>query len=87
MPAPWIWKLASPSGSVGESITLQTRVSARPLRKWRRVVDAWAMMFPPIGAICGPKDIASGFATTWLVMTHATPYLSQREEERGEEEG
>ena len=31
------------------------------------------MMLPPIGAICGPKDIASGFATTWLVITHATP--------------
>ena len=66
---------ASDSAIDGESITLQTRVSARPLRKWRRVVDAWAMMFPPIGAICGPKDIASGFATTWLVITHATPYL------------
>ena len=43
--------------------------------KWRRVVDASSSMFPPIGAICGPKDIASGFATTSLVITHATPYL------------
>ena len=39
------------------------------------VVEAWAMMFPPIGLICGPANIAepSTWATTWLVITTATP--------------
>ena len=83
MPPTWMQKLASDSGRLGESTILQIRVSPRPFFSISRVVLACAMMFPPIGAVCGPKDIASGFATTWLVMTHATPYLSQREEESG----
>lgn len=38
------------------------------------VVEAWAMMFPPIGLICGPNIAApSTCATTWFVITTATP--------------
>jgi len=39
------------------------------------VVEAWAMMLPPIGLIWGPAKTAepSTWATTWLVMTTATP--------------
>lgn len=42
---------ASASGKVGLSKTVQIRFSPRPFRKRRRVVDAWAIMFPPIGFV------------------------------------
>jgi hypothetical protein len=33
--------------------TLQMRVSPRPLRRYSRVVEACAMMLPPMGTSCG----------------------------------
>lgn len=42
-----------------------------------RVVEACAMMLPPIGLVLSlAKLIPSGFATTWLVRTTATPNSS-----------
>ena len=43
-----------------------------------RVVDAWAMMLPPIGFLLSPNIDAppSTCATTWLVITHATPKVA-----------
>lgn len=39
------------------------------------VVEAWAIIFPPIGLIWGPAKSAepSTCATTWFVITTATP--------------
>ena len=39
------------------------------------VVDAWAMMLPPMGFFGSAENMAapSTWATTWLVMTTATP--------------
>ena len=45
--------------------TVQIRFSPRPFRSLKRVVDAWATMFPPIGFVESlAKDIPSGLATT-----------------------
>ena len=49
MPAEVIWKVASASGCVGESMTLQIRWSPRPFLSSRRVVDACASTWPPTG--------------------------------------
>ena len=76
MPAALMEKLASPSGRQGEQITLQMRDSPRPLRRKRRVVEAWAMMFPPMGLGWLLPKLLSGLATTWLVITTATPNSS-----------
>ena len=45
------------------------------LSKTNLVVEAWAMMLPPMGLIWGPAKIAepSTCATTWFVITTATP--------------
>ena len=42
------------------------------------VVEAWAMMFPPMGFLGSALNIPppSTWATTWLVITTATPYSS-----------
>jgi len=39
------------------------------------VVEAWAMIFPPIGFLGSAANMAapSTCATTWLVITTATP--------------
>ena len=69
-------KSASDSGRHGESYILQMRVSPLPLRKYRRVVDACAMMFPPMGFLGSALNMAqapSTWATTWFVMTTAIP--------------
>jgi len=69
MPAAETAKVASASGRDGESNTVQMRFSPRPLRRRKRVVDAWAMMLPPMGFVASfAKLIPSGLATTWLVM-------------------
>ena len=70
---------ASLSGSTGEHAIFAMRFSPLPLRSARRVVEACAMMFPPMGFnALAPANMAlpSGFATTWLVTTTATPYSS-----------
>lgn len=41
-------KMASASGRHGLSAILQTRDEPLPLRSESRVVEAWAMMFPPL---------------------------------------
>mmetsp|Transcript_91747 Transcript_91747/g.262311 ORF Transcript_91747/g.262311 Transcript_91747/m.262311 type:complete len:203 (-) Transcript_91747:864-1472(-) len=59
-------KVASLSGMEGESYTLHTRFSPRPLRSCSRVWLACAMMLPPIGFVASlAKLMPSGFATTW----------------------
>ncbi len=42
------------------------------------VVEAWAIMFPPIGFLGSEANMAdpSTWATTWLVITTATPYCN-----------
>lgn len=42
-------KVASRSGRDGLLTILHTRVSPRPFLSHRRVVEAWAMMLPPMG--------------------------------------
>lgn len=46
-----------------------------PLSSLYLVVDAWAMIFPPMGFLGSAANIAapSTWATTWLVITTATP--------------
>lgn len=58
IPSALIAKSASDSGRQGESYILQMRVSPRPLRKYKRVVDAWAMILPPIGFFGSALNIA-----------------------------
>ena len=56
---------ASLSAIDGESMTLHTRFSPLAFLSCRRVCDACAMMFPPIGLVASfAKLIPSGFATT-----------------------
>lgn len=45
------------------------------IRNMYLVVDAWAMMFPPIGFLGSAwnMEAPSTWATTWFVMTIATP--------------
>src|SRR3989338_8839126 len=70
MPSLEIWKMASDSGRLGLSYTLHIRCSPRPLRRYSRVVEAWAMMLPPIGFFGSAVNMAapSTVATTWLVI-------------------
>lgn len=44
------------------------------------VVDAWAIMFPPIGFLGSAENMAapSTWATTWFVITTATPNYNQK---------
>jgi hypothetical protein len=67
MPTSEMENCASDSGNTGEHAILAMRFSPRPLRSASRVVDACAMMFPPMGFnALAPANIAlpSGFATT-----------------------
>ena len=66
IPEPWIEKVASPSARQGESKILQMRFSPRPFLSISLVVDACAMMLPPMGleVAIGPPSTC---ATTWLV--------------------
>lgn len=71
--------VASDSGRQGESYILQMRESPRPLRRYSRVVEACAIMLPPIGFFgsawyIGPD--ASTEATTWFEIRTATPNSS-----------
>lgn len=52
-------------------------LNIKPCCKSYLVVEAWAMIFPPIGFFGSAANIAaapSTCATTWLVITTATPY-------------
>lgn len=49
MPSTLIANIASDSGRHGESYILQIRASPRPFLKYNRVVEACAMILPPIG--------------------------------------
>lgn len=73
-------KVASASGRLGESYTLQMRSSPEPLRSLRRVVEAWATMLPPMGLEGSLTKLMapSTDATTWLVITTAMPNSSAR---------
>jgi hypothetical protein len=53
---------ASASGKVGLSNTVQIRFSPRPLRKRRRVVEACAIMLPPIGLVESVEKAWKGYA-------------------------
>lgn len=66
MPSAPILKFASRSGSEGDATILQTLFSPRPFLSHKRVVDACAMILPPIGLIEGPANMLapSKFAAT-----------------------
>ena len=49
-------KLASRSGSEGELMILHVLVSPRPFLSHSLVVDACAMIFPPMGLMLGPAN-------------------------------
>lgn len=51
-----------------------------PLHLTHRVVEAWARMLPPIGFLGSAENMAapSTWATTWLVITTATPNYCQK---------
>ena len=70
--------MASVSGNEGDSYTLQTLDSFLPFLNESLVVDACAIMWPPIGFFYSPANIAppSTWATTWFVITTATPNSS-----------
>lgn len=83
-PSALIENVASASARHGESKTLQMRVSPRPFLKDNLVVDAWAMIFPPIGFVVGPNiAVPSTVATTWFVITTATPNYMNHEGNAG----
>lgn len=46
-----------------------------------RVVEAWAMMLPPMGFLGSAENMAapSTCATTWLVITTATPNCDRKD--------
>lgn len=69
-----IANIASDSGKQGESYILQIQLSPRPFRSDNRVVDACAMIFPPISIIGFAWNIALPFklTTIWFVMITAT---------------
>lgn len=75
MPSVLIANMASVSGKQGLSYILQTLLSPLPLRKYSLVVEAWAIMCPPIGFLVSALNTptASTWATTWLVIITATP--------------
>jgi hypothetical protein len=75
--------VASFSAKHGDPTILATRVSPRPFFTWMRVVVACAMIFPPMGFTLGPANIEPPSrlaATTWFVMTTATPNSSAQYE-------
>ena len=79
IPAPVIANWQSASGREGESKTCMIRFSPRPLRSLNLVVEAWAIMLPPIGFVVsvangGKKTLGS--LTTWFVINTATPNSS-----------
>lgn len=79
MPSTLMENDASFSAKQGDPTIFATRVSPRPFLTWIRVVVACAIMLPPIGLMEGPANMEppSRFAaTTWLVMTTATPNSS-----------
>ncbi|KAI8890417.1 hypothetical protein K501DRAFT_168612 [Backusella circina FSU 941] len=49
IPSSMIENVHSDSGKHGESYILQIRFSPLPLRRYNRVHEAWAMIFPPAG--------------------------------------
>lgn len=63
-------------GAGGEG---QARIKILVLQAYL-VVEAWAIMLPPIGLIWGPAKMAepSTWATTWFVITTATPNYNHK---------
>ena len=57
---------ASPSGMLGESISLAILFPAFPFLRYMRNVAVWPTTCPPIGLVGSPKN-ASGLDATWLV--------------------
>ena len=77
IPAPVIANWQSASGREGESKTCMIRFSPRSLRSLNLVLEAWAIMLPPIGFVESfAYDIAPGSLTTWFVINTATPNSS-----------
>lgn len=66
-------KLASRSGNDGELMILHIRFSPRPFLSQSRVVEAWAIILPPMGFILGPANMLppSRFAATTLTAQAA----------------
>lgn len=75
IPSGVIANMASLSGKHGESYILHTLVSPLPFLRYNLVVEACAIMLPPIGFFGSALNIAapSTWATTWFVITTATP--------------
>lgn len=71
IPPSVITYVASLSGQSGLSCTRATRSSPLPLRRSRRVADAWARMCPPTGlrpsAALAKRAEAPGSDWTWFV--------------------
>jgi hypothetical protein len=80
IPCAVIWNFPSASGMHGLSTILAIRSAPLPLRIETRVVEACAMMLPPMGFFwsAGPPGALSTEATTWLVTTTATPNCERR---------
>ena len=58
-------KMASASGRQGLSTILQTRDDPLPLRRYSRVVDACAMMFPPLRKMLARVSLLGRNKLTW----------------------
>ena len=73
IPSSPMLKVASRSGSDGEATILHCLFSPRPFFSHSRVVDACAMMLPPIGFTDGPANMLapSRFAATTCMLPHA----------------
>lgn len=74
MPSVPIAKVASRSGRQGEHIILHVRVSPRPFFSHNLVVEACAMMLPPMGFTLGPANMLppSKFAATTCISKGAS---------------
>lgn len=80
IPCSLIENIASPSGRLGESMTLTHLFSPRPFRSLNLVCEACAMMFPPIGWSGSLANIPeSGFAV--ICIANLSPSGTARHQE------